>query len=373
MIARVPSLLALLPLCATFAVAEAEAQEIVVLGSTAQIGTNALREDLMCTGEFVRVDFIDLTARTPTLDELRQYHGVLVFSDQPLVDPTGLGDRLYSYVSSGGGLVLAAGAFSSDTGVRGQLRTAGLVPVDDQPVTARQGNTPILPTSDAAWLPGDPGHPTMQGVNTFDGGDASFHATVTPADGALVTAVWDEDGDGVAEPDGDDIAAVVLAERMPSEGGRVAVANLYPLSERVVPISWTEASDGGRLLANVLLWAVRYQRPAGTCVNEVIVQDLDCDTVDVSNEPSVDESDPVCLQQPYPLNDDYYLDAGSFGCAIPTAPFDLDDDLISGTGRPVEITDPNDPNVILVFDLAWRQLPRGLQPLPVRPRLRSHR
>jgi len=101
----VPSLL---PTLAGGLVTPAEAQEIVVLGSTDEVGSNALREDLMCTGEFVRVDYIDLTARTPSLDELRQYHGVLAFSNLPLVDPTGVGDRLASYVALGGGHVLPA-------------------------------------------------------------------------------------------------------------------------------------------------------------------------------------------------------------------------------------------------------------------------
>ncbi|MEN0063422.1 MAG: thrombospondin type 3 repeat-containing protein [Myxococcota bacterium] len=352
----VPSLLALWP--GGLFVSAAEAQEIVVLGSTSQVGTNALREDLMCTGEFEAVDFIDLTVRTPTLDELRQYHGVLAFSDLPLVDPVGVGNRLADYVSLGGGLVLAAGAFSSDTGPAGRLRNDDFIPVADAPVgPVAPGNQSIEATNGFAWLPGELGHPTTQGVNDFDGGAASYHAITAAAPDAIVTARWD-DGN----------PAIVLAPGSTGgvEGGRLAVVNVYPLSARVDPNSWTEESDGGRLFANALLWAIRYQRPPETCVNEVIVQDLDCDTVDASDEPPVDFSDPVCASTPTPSdpypNDDFYIDAGSFGCSIESAQFDIDGDLISGTGQPLSIPDPTDPNIILVFELGCDNCPAEFNP-----------
>ncbi len=350
-----PSLLALLA-----AGSSAQAQDVVVLGSTDEIGTVALREDLMCTGEFVKVDYIDLTARTPPLEELRQYHGVMVFSDTPLVDPAGIGDRLASFVELGGGVVLAGGAFSSDTGVGGRLVGDGLVPiVGDAPFTASDPNRTIAAAPGFEWLPGRPGHPTTQGLNRFDGGAASFRAAIVASPDATVTAQWD-----------DGVPALVL--RPVGSAGRMVVANAFPLSSRAKTGSWTPDSDGARLFTNALLWSIRYARPAATCVNEVIVQDLDCDTVDGFLEPLVDPGAPFCdtlvdvPDSPYavsnPASDDYYLDVGSFGCAIPTAGFDLDGDLISGTGEPVSIADPSDPNTILVFELGCDNCPSVYNP-----------
>ena len=66
----------------------------------------------------------------------------------------------------------------------------------------------------------------------------------------------------------------------------------------------------------------------------VLEQDLNCNSIDVSEEHPVDLGDPQCLANvddagtPLP-NADYYLEYDSVGCAFPVLGFDGDDDGFS--------------------------------------------
>jgi hypothetical protein len=327
----------LLALGCGVAAAPASAQTVGVFGSVAD-GSSLLevRDMLMCTGEFERGGVFDLSVDTPSLVDLEEYHVVLVWGDVAMDNADVFGDVLADYVDAGHGVVLAVGAYSPTLGVRGRFAAEGRFPVALGETSMPGGNLAIAPRSGYQWLPGVAGHPTTRGLNTFDGGTGSFQVVTTANAGTEVPAQWSNA-----------VPAVVLREADPIDDGRIAVVNLLPPNDQVVPTSWLSDTDGARLLANVLLWSLKYEPPDSTCTNVWVTQDLDCDTFDVSDEPLVDMTDPECAGNidpntglPYP-NDDYYYDYTSFGCAFPTAQYDEDGDLLSSTENLGAIEVPN--------------------------------
>jgi hypothetical protein len=320
---------------------QAQAQTVGVFASATDPGTmQHVKELLMCTGEFESAGVWDLTQATPRLDDLEQYHAVLVWSDTAMLDAEGFGDALADYVDGGHGVVLAAGAYSPGIGIAGRFAEEDRFPVEVGSVSAPGGNLAIAPRSGYAWLPGVEGHFTTNGLNTFDGGTGSFQVNTLAVAGNEVTAQWSNG-----------VPAVVLQEPDPFDAGRLAVGNFMPPSDLFVAGSWVSTGDGDRLLANLLLWVMKYSRPIGTCTNIWVIQDLDCDTYDASEEPLVDLSDPECAANidpvtglPYPT-DDYYYDYKSFGCKYPTLnptleiDLDEDDDLLSSGTIDIEAED----------------------------------
>ena len=331
------------------------AQDIGILGSAeSQITLSVVKEQLDCTGEFANIETIDVRTSTPTLDDVREYHAVFVYSDVPPADAALLGDVLADYLAGGNGVVLAAGTLDPDFGPTGRLVSEGWLPADPAPLELRQPGGTLLPEPSHAWLPGVDGHPTTDGVNYIDmGPQAPRHSAVTPVAGAVTTLLWE-----------DAVPALVVREPADITQGRVVLANLWPVSESAQPGSWTNQvtapwdtglqldTDVDRVLANSLLWSLQYSRPASTCNNDVFVQDLDCDTLDAGAEREIVRTDLECDKPEYfdaygqPLvNADYFYDYKSHGCTYPMVDYDLDGDLLSTTldadrqDQPIDIAD----------------------------------
>ncbi|MEC8278021.1 MAG: thrombospondin type 3 repeat-containing protein, partial [Myxococcota bacterium] len=95
-----------------------------------------------------------------------------------------------------------------------------------------------------------------------------------------------------------------------------------------------------------------------------IDQDLNCNGLDVSDEPPVDLNDPICASTsdangvPYP-NADYYYDYNSFGCRYPVSGNDADGDGLSA-GQ-IYLTDDNG-QILLVAALLCDNCPEGFNP-----------
>jgi hypothetical protein len=77
--------------------------------------------------------------------------------------------------------------------------------------------------------------------------------------------------------------------------------------------------------------------PAQADEHNLLIQDLNCNVIDASEEEAVDLEDPLCAETvdefdvPYP-NADYYVEYFAFGCRYLTADMDEDGDgLSSGT------------------------------------------
>jgi hypothetical protein len=313
----------------------ASAQTVLVLGSASNLGWNqVVAESLRCTGEFERVETFEGRLRTPSLQDLQQYHAVLVWSDTDPDDPDALGDVLADYSDWGGGVVLALGAFTPASDPEGRWAAEARSPLTAGPVVAGGADLLLRATPGNEWLPGVSGHQSTRGVNRFLGGASSFQVDTAPALGTdLVTLSWSN-----GEP------ALVLRDSPVGGAGRVAAVNVSVLSEALLAGSWRVDVDGfpadaDHLFANALTWSLRYERPLDTCENIWVAQDYNCNGVDSTQELLADLTDPECLANvdprtglPYP-NRDVYMDYESYGCGVPFLDYDLDGDLLSGDSK----------------------------------------
>jgi len=103
--------------------------KILVTGSDYSANENDFVSKLTGTGLFSQVDLMDLQNTTPTLAQLQQYAAVLVWSDFNLWDATTLGDNLASYVSGGGGVVVANWALQDGLKIGGAFDSGGYLSV----------------------------------------------------------------------------------------------------------------------------------------------------------------------------------------------------------------------------------------------------
>lgn len=310
--------------------APAAAQDMAVLYTGSIAVGDDVRDTLMCTGEFAKVDTIDIGLGTPTLNKLLGYHSVLVTTAGGLPsDALSLGEILASYVENGNGLVLTAGAFAIGTQVGGRLADDGYAPVAVGGFSAPGGNLSHVTLPEHLWLPGQiEGHQLVYGVNVINGGTASYQVSpIVPLPPSEVLAEWSNG-----------IPLIVAREPRVSEPdlGRVVALNLVPVSENVDPLGWVLGTDVDRILSQALLWSMRYAKPLGRWTNELVTQDLNCNGVDLVDELTVDTTDPVCASNldpvtglPYETLDVYY-DYASFGCDLITDWMDVDADLLVG-------------------------------------------
>lgn len=192
---------------------------------------------LIGTGLFTSVDIIHAGAVTPTLAELQNYDAVIVWSNTNFLNAAALGDVLADYVDAGGGVVVTVFANSTLTNNR-FLTGRWQAQADSYEVIPAVLGT----TSGSLATLGNilvPGHPIMQGVNTFSGGTSSFRpTTLTLRPGATKVAEWS---------DGRTLVAVGANPRRVDLG-------MYPPSSGFSATFWDQTTDGARLMANALLF-----------------------------------------------------------------------------------------------------------------------
>gem|GEM_PF-1866301 len=186
---------------------------------------------LMGTGRFNVVDIIDAGVTTPSLQTLQQYDAVIVWSNLNYLDSAALGDVLADYVDGGGGVVIAV--FGNTTTSANRYLTGRWSPEYD--VIVPRGGTSTGSASLGAIL--DPGHPLIQGVNTFAGGTSGFRPTTTSlAPGSTLVAQWSD-----GKP-------LTVAGALPNR----ADIGFYPPSNAVSSTWWDQTTDGDILMANAL-------------------------------------------------------------------------------------------------------------------------
>jgi hypothetical protein len=297
--------------------------------------------------ELGRVDIFDVAATTPSEADLAGYDAVLVWSDVPFADPVALGDSVATVVESGRGVVLAGGAFAKGTELQGRFQSQGLSPLlGSGAVVSPGGNLGIVATDSAfQYLPGPTvGNLALYGYRSLNGGSASTRVdgfTVRPQ--AVEIAHWDVIPRKPA-----------LVEIEPPIGGqgRVAALNLFPPNSLVDPTSWDATTDGGKLLDGAIKWVVGFVKDV-QCENADVFQDLNCNTIDVFDEPLIDGC-------PGYDNNDYFWDYNRFGCDFPTSLYDQDGDLLSqGT---IQVFPPNGTIPWEVFALTCDKCPDYYDP-----------
>ena len=193
-----------------------------------------VRAQILNASNFAGVDIfrVDSGNPNPTLPQLQRYAATLVFSDSLFADPTGLGNVLADYVDGGGGVVVSTFALG-DTPVTGRFETQGYLPVTLGTFAAFTTQTMTVDRAS---------HPIMAGVATLNGGTSSYHATGgTLRSGGQLLAHWS---------DGSPLVTAAQRTR-----GRTVALNFFPPSSDSRGDFWVTSTDGGRLLANALLWS----------------------------------------------------------------------------------------------------------------------
>ncbi len=214
----------------------AQAQVVAALGADFGSYRTDVVDALVASGEFDSVVEIDLVATVPTDADLDGFDAVLVWSDLQIQDSETVGDRLADAVDEGMGLVVAVFGSASGLEIRGRLKSGGYnaILVD---------SVPLFGSSSAWMVPLDAGHPILDGVVDFYGGNDSIRTDAPEiAPGANRVADW-SDGD------------VLVSEHVPSGAGRVVGLNLFPPSSRAAPDLWDASTDGAVLIANALAFA----------------------------------------------------------------------------------------------------------------------
>jgi hypothetical protein len=229
----------LLTLAALAAVSPLEAQIRVALCGAASTTNTACQwtspqTALQATGLFAAVDIINVTTTgggTPTLAQLLQYDALLCYTNSTPADNNAWGDVLADYVDAGGGVVVSVFANSTLTAGRnigGRWQTGYEVVLD-------QGGT----TSNAGAGLGNvlvPGHPAMNGVTAFTGGNLGSRPTSTALEvGAFVVAEWTD-------------GKILVAQ---GANPRRIDLGFYPPQASCSQSGW--ATGGDLLMANALL------------------------------------------------------------------------------------------------------------------------
>jgi len=193
-----------------------------------------IQTKLMATGQFTKVDTMNVHSTTPSLATLQEYRAVMVFSDADYADPVALGNVMANYADKGCGVVCAVSEVAGSSQMQGRWDKGEYYAI---PRSIRFGGSrmPMSTVYDLA-------HPIMQGVSTFNGGTNSYRSyanSVTP--GTVRIADW-LDG------------RPLVVTKVIGKSRRVDLG-FFPVSSDGREGSWDASTDGARLMANSLTWA----------------------------------------------------------------------------------------------------------------------
>lgn len=184
---------------------------------------------ITAAGYWSSCDIVNVSVNTPSLSDLQRYKAVLIYNDGGFADSVTLGNNLADYVDAGYGVVLAT--FDEDPGINLQGRWASggydCLTIDGQ------GGGPDLTIGE-----GISGHPLLDGVTTFDGGQSSYYNTGTPTTNTTVIAAWSN-------------AAPLVIEKT-GFNGKIVMLNFYPPSSDARSDFWVSSTQGGLLMSNAL-------------------------------------------------------------------------------------------------------------------------
>ncbi len=226
----------------------ASAQKVAVMGEQIAAWNTEVQNKLIATGLFTTVDVYDLTAVTPTLEQMEGYNAILVYTDYPYpVNPTTFGDNLANYVDSGGGVVAAVFA-TAGIPITGRFDTDNYWAI--QPTSSQTGPDETLGTIFV------PEHPILNGVTSFDGGTSSYRPS---ADSLHPTATRIANWTGPGN-------IALIATRV-INGVRRADLGFFPPSNDSRSDLWIKTTDGAKIMANALLWVAGKEGTIGTEIN----------------------------------------------------------------------------------------------------------
>jgi hypothetical protein len=335
--------------------------------------------------EIAQIDIFDATPPNdlPRLNDLSTYDVVFVYNDVPFGDAVAAGDLVAGAIEGGKGVVVAGHTVDGAQGLAGRFQLQNHSPVSYGTAAAPGGNLSINAVDPSLeWLVGPTqGDIIDWAVIEIDGGTASAQVQgIAPIDAAEVTHRWSN-------------GEVAVARLPPAiDGhGRVVALNAHPVSDGAFSGGYDPDTHLARLMANAILWTQDFTRAFGVCIdtstgdpllvrplsppedpatlvpcrvsadcganpnlacvltqNLSIYQDLNCNGVDVYDEPLFDPYlDGQCESNTYPGttdpidNNDWYFDWARFVCEYLTDGYDDDEDLLSaGTITIMQTDDP---------------------------------
>ncbi|EFA82282.1 hypothetical protein PPL_04706 [Heterostelium album PN500] len=175
------------------------------------------------------------------LPELLNYDAILFFSYCGF-HQTHVGDRLADFVDAGGGVVLGT---YSHCGGGNRLEGRWMKDQYDPIAGGVTNRTYQLRMGRVVYE----GHPIMEDVTNFHGGQQSSHSDGPLSKHSVLIATWEN---------GRPLVAELCNDKMK---GKIVSLNFYPPSSASVTDSWPKNSDGGKLLCNALKY-VRISTPS---------------------------------------------------------------------------------------------------------------
>lgn len=209
--------------------------DVAILGAIGDDWIADVKAKLQGTGFFDSIDTYNvMDYEIPTLSTLQQYQAVFVFSDASFYGGDDMGDVLADYVDSGGGVVVAAFSYNSETpmGMSGRMVTDGYLPFSSGDYNYGSEMTMVADI---------PESPILKGVNSFSGGSESWYDDVYLINSATLIAHWDN--------------GVPMIATLEFGDARVVGLDFYPVSGDMRDGFWDSSTDGALIMGNALAWA----------------------------------------------------------------------------------------------------------------------
>lgn len=234
-------ILSLLIVCsAVFATDLLAKPKILLLYADDITYANDVKAKLTATNEFDVIDMFDnKTGTVPSLALLQSYDGVLVWSNY---GPTyGSGDVIVQYIDGGGKVVVC------EFSIYGANFSDGFASPKYRVITANTYGTGQASLGTVAL----PNHPIMKNVSSFNGGGSAYRAMNTQLTANSYTIASWTDGN----------ILIAANEKIGNKQVRRADVNFFPPSSAISSSWWQQNTDGGRIIANALLWVINTGTP----------------------------------------------------------------------------------------------------------------
>lgn len=207
---------------------------VLICGADTNNGLQDIQQKLQETGQFERVSILNIGNNTPSLNELKNYCAVLVYSNSNY-NTTALGNVMADYVDWGGGVVCMMFEVATRS-MQGRWSSGQYNAISRG--SAKYGPQATLGTVF------QPKHAIMKGVTSFDGGPRSFRTeTLDISPGAIRVADWSD-------------GRPLVVTKLVGSTRRVDLA-FYPVSSDVDGNCWDSSTDGALLMVNSLAWVAR--------------------------------------------------------------------------------------------------------------------
>ncbi|MGB1295248.1 MAG: GEVED domain-containing protein [Flavobacteriales bacterium] len=218
-------------------------ENILIIGSSPfQEFNNDVKLTLEASGQFSNVDIFNVENSNPSRDDLEGYNAILIFPYFPFYQSDTLGNRLYSYIQNGGGVVE-------------MCLSGGLTPLGPQDIQGLYSELDLFKNgtyqeSDGfdTYVNDDSSHPILNEVDSINFGDYS----VKFIDGEIPPGT-----EIVANYDNSNIPLVVAKSDVGLNQSRLVYLNFFPISSNIGSTLWQQNTDGDKLMVNALKWVAK--------------------------------------------------------------------------------------------------------------------